>query len=411
MSQLKTIANKIKEFFDGPLRNSLKYGNFYEAAKIDINNDTISLIDNLTYNYYINKLYDILMKNKSLIEEIRKNIESGIIKSYPEIKGILMELPNPKEIKFTIIRNPFPLQDVPEIGIKVNIASNLKLFDLVKYCSTNTELCRSSSFWSGLFNIRYPGYPSIQLNKILKLKDIDFEKLYKGLLYIEENVIELEKKLKPLPPVQPVQAQPLFMLGIQLPNIQLANMGQPISNLRTSGEFSRDMSFDKLARIVQEYPDAFGFSIYIGLFPEILVDYQFNKIMELSELRTWDIIYNKYPELFNEDALYSLEGSIKDDPKIENPLEKILWINRKLNKPLGINELLGMTNEVYSDTLIKEIVDYLSEDININIIINKINDITTNYPIEERYVAKLLFNRYKYKFNKEELIELIDAII
>ena len=168
MSQLSRISESIQKYFNQDLRDSLNFLDIYDP-EIDEQNNIIMLIS----RYYDPRLIKLINNKPNLLEQIRKNILSGISKNYQEIKDINIDIGKNEEIIIKLIISPFELQQFPDIAIRSSVASNLSLNELDTFCITNKDICGHENFWIHLFINKYPSYNHKKLSNILGTDDID----------------------------------------------------------------------------------------------------------------------------------------------------------------------------------------------------------------------------------------------
>ena len=368
MSRLETIAQGITNNFNTLLKSAFKFNELYGHK---INDDMIYLLPTLKKG---KSLIDMLRSTPGLSEGIRLGLKRGLHEKYQDIIDVKMNIIN-YSIVIELITSPFEMGDIPDIGIKVNIASNLSLKELKSLCVTNNEfiqLCKSNDFWAQLFQYMYPGYNFNYLRNLFKMDNINFENLYKGLLYYEEN----------------------------------------LKYRQSQEEINRLMRDDWSAasiRMLSDYPDSFIFLLSIGKITKEIIIEKLDFMLHLAFIKLINAIYEKYSDIFDEEQLYIFLGNIiYEHSIIIDALNKYLWIKDKLGEEVTINDLL---NELNSDAFefSKEIIDYLPEDIDINLIIEKMIYIIDND--SDHFIVKLLFIKYRNKLNEEQTKNLLYEVL
>ena len=394
MSQLEKIAYGITNQFNTKLRDSLKYVEAYLTYRINEKDNSIILAPDMhTYKYTGTTLYDMLKNNPKLLENIRINLRNGLKGTYQEIGDVELSLIKDKLILIRLIINPFILKGFPDIGIYVNIASNLTLRQLDDFCSTDKsfeQLCKSQELWSELFMNRYPGYPYERLRKILNKDQINFQRLYKGLLFYEEYIFGKEVSSHTGSPGSP-----------RLPYLS-AGRGIPADR-----EAERNL-YDDVMEMLTEASDSFTFLVKIGQIAEDFIALHLVTILYLSTINLLDVIYEVYPNLFTDERLQDLSDNIRELDNYMFPLEKYLWAEDKLGHEVTNIELVHILS---SDnmTLAKEIIEYLPDDIDIELIIPEMKNQIIND--SNRKIPELLYNKYGDKLNEKDVRMLLSLAL
>ena len=370
MSQLLTIAKTIRFVFDTSLRQSLKYESTYSYNINHINNS----IDYMSLNG-IDGLYNILKADSNILENVRQKIKNGLRK-YLEISDVqifLLEsgpfVPILQRLRNSIIRiqliiNSFELSNISDIGIYVNIVSNLNLDELDDFCKNDkkyNEICINQEFWSQLFFFRFPNYTYKNLSNILDKEKINYKQLYKGILYYEKNKYNIYKVINKL----------------------------------------FKFSFDSLI-----------FLTYINNIVEKDIINNIELVYKYSNVNYLNIIYKLYPNLFSVDKIEEFIYYIVNK-KTNFSLEKYIWL---INKPdiLHVDINLYLLEYIENLNLFEELLHYLPNNIDSKKITSIIKDrhklFNDNNP-DYLITQSSIFEKYKDYIKIDDLKDIITTLL
>lgn len=155
------VFNGIDKFFNNSLKQFINYPETFEI-NVDLESNKIKLTPNqysILINTLINDKYRIIQLEQSLLKGF-KNVDFNMsnINIYPNI--INNEILITYTYKSDIINHR-------EIGIYINIASNLNNKDLSNFCSISSvfyNASKDSTFWRNLYMHKYPKYSIIAKN-------------------------------------------------------------------------------------------------------------------------------------------------------------------------------------------------------------------------------------------------------
>ena len=382
------ITKGIKDNLNGPLKQFLKYNETYEMKRIESSpyeDSIITLFPEIIFRSP-NTLIAMLRDNPSLKEKIRSNLLQGLQSKYPGIQNVRIILSS-DDISFIIKMKPFPLGDIPDSGIYVNIASYLSIDKLNNLCRTDKKfnrLCRNNSFWINLINKKIPGYTISDIEKILG-KKINYENFYKGLVYSKE-------------------LETYFKATGNLVSFYREDKYSKWENLRIDA--------NAYFRGMFEYPDTLSFLIYINEISLDFIKHHFRTIFYRGSVDILKMIDRKFPDFFDKETLEDSRSTITGGRELPNIMEKYFWIQEKLGIPLTHDYLLGEL-DFENNSFVNSLIKYLPEDIDINKIVRIINDEIERANVNEEYnltKAKELYYRYQNKFDIETIKQFLTGM-
>lgn len=383
---INRITKGIKDNLNGPLKQFLKYTEKYEMSEVAFSpyeDTTITFFPEIIFRSP-NTLIAMLQRDPSLKEKIRSNLLQGLQSKYPGIQNVRIILSS-DDISFIIKMKPFPLGDIPDSGIYVNIASYLSIDKLNNLCRTDkkfNQLCRNNSFWINLINKKIPGYTVPDIEKILG-KKINYENFYKGLVYSKEFEVYFKAT------------------------------GDDVSFYRRD-EYPKweTLQIDPRTyfRGIFEYPDTLSFLIYTNEISLDFIEYYFSTIFYYVDVDILKMIDKKFPKFFDIETLEDIRSTITGQREsIPNMMEKYFWIQEKLGISLTHGYLLKELDSE-NNSFVKKLIKYLPEDIDINRIVDIINDEIEGANVNEEYnltKAKELYYRYQDKFDIETIKQFL----
>ena len=269
VNTLELVRENLESYFNGPLKKSLNYP---DDIRVEIGDNYNTFIITFTHDERSFPYNDEKILNEIRLQLLNAlqllNVREIIIKY-----DTLSEMINAKfytTLTIELLFQPFQLEEIPDIGIYVNIAASLTLNQLNNLCSvdkTFQQLCKSQELWSELFMDRYPGYPYERLRKILNKDQINFQRLYKGILFYEENIHGKVPKIQP---------------GVIRPPDQQKKYGEMKNNIETMLGIS---------------VDSFIFLVKLKIISKHYINSFLSLILKVNDVNLINTLREMYPEL------------------------------------------------------------------------------------------------------------------
>ena len=337
-STLKLVRKGIENYFNKQLKESLDY---HEDVKVEIdtNNYTTFIIQ------FVHHSRQFLYNNEKIIDDIRLELLNAF--QFLNVRDIIIRTNTKRKqgtlsfitmLTIELLFEPFKLEEIPDIGIYSNIASNLTEQGLNELCRTDKrfiQLCTSQQFWTNLLIQKFPKYNFDFVNNP--------EQLYKGLLhYIDKFNVLTSKREGPRSSVIHV--------------------------------------------LIKKYLVTFLYLIKHNILTKEFIINNIMYIFESADINLLDEIYNMYPDVFTEDVLESFNDIVLEE---EQSFDKYRWVLDKRGIELNDQDLLELILRINNRTLPKEILEYLKD----KLTRNQVNTLITIAMNESKYwLVKLIYN-------------------
>lgn len=314
-STLESVRRNIENYFNGPLKKSLNYP---DDIKVEI-----GLRDNTFTINFSHNTKEFVYNDEKVLDKIRLQLLKAL--QFLNVRDIIVKVTDRRfldeesplrtrrsliystTLTIELLFEPFQLEEIPDIGIYSNIASNLSEGELNDLCRTDkrfNELCRSRQFWKNLLIQRFPEYNFDTVNNP--------EQLYKGLLYYVQNAADI---------------------------------------------LSYD-SMDELSELIRNYQTAFIYIIQNNILNEKFIIKNVNYIFFDATIEILDALYETHPDIFTEELLISLHDDVLTE-EVTYSLDKLRWVKNKQGEKLTDEYLIDLVPTAGSDEFIREILEDL----------------------------------------------------